>query len=377
MSSLPSAWLKPKEEQRLMKGHRWAYRNEFARLPKLMDGTLVEVMSHDGKLVGNGFYQEEGGIGVRLLSRGAVSVDGAFWHERLERARLFREESFPGSDVYRWIFGESDGLPGLVIDRYGALAMAQTSCGFYALHAEALIEAVLATPGVETLVFERPGQSAVYGVAREGVDFVVEGMKLRLPLSGNQKTGLFLDQRSNRVALERWCAGKRVLDGHCHHGLWSLHAARGGAASVLAVDTSADAVARAQRNAEVNGLAERCRFEARPIEDALAEQVQYDVVIIDPPAYAKSRTHVPNAQKRYRQLNAAAIQRVAPGGLLVSCSCSHFIDPANFVELIRQAAASAQRDVWLVEMRGAAVDHPVLLGMPETDYLKCAVLRVL
>lgn len=377
MSSLPTAWLKPKEEQRLLRGHRWAYRNEFSRLPKLMDGTMVEVMSHDGKLVGSGFYQEEGGIGVRLLDRGTVTLTGDFWRGRLDAARTYRERCFPGSGVYRWIFGESDSLPGLVIDRYGPLAMAQTSCGFYALHADAIAEAVLETPGVETLVFERPGHNTVHGVQREAVDFEVEGMKLRLPLTGNQKTGLFLDQRSNRVALENWCAGKRVLDGHCHHGLWSLHAARGSAASVLAVDTSADAVARAQRNAEVNGLAEHCRFEARSVEDALAEQTNYDVVIIDPPAYAKGRTHVPNAQKRYRQLNAAAINRVEKGGLLVSCSCSHFIEPANFIELIRQAAASVQRDVWLVEMRGAAPDHPVLLAMPETDYLKCAILRVL
>jgi len=377
MSSLPSAWLKPKEEQRLLRGHRWAFRNEFSRLPKLMDGTLVEVMSHDGKLIGIGFYQEEGGIGVRMLSRGPLQVSADFWQQRLDAARVFRERAFPGSHAYRWVFGESDALPGLVIDRYGPLAMAQTSCGFYALHADALIAAVLATPGVETLVFEAPGMSGVHGVQREAVEFDVEGMKLRLPLEGNQKTGLFLDQRSNRVALEPWCAGKRVLDGHCYHGLWTLHAARAGAASVLAVDTSAEAIARARTNAEVNGLADRCRHEVRSIEDTLAEPDLYDIVIIDPPAYAKSRAHVPNAQKRYRQLNAAAIQRVEPGGLLVSCSCSHFIEPAHFLDLIRQAAGSVQRDVWLVEMRGAGADHPVLLGMPETDYLKCAILRVL
>jgi 23S rRNA (cytosine1962-C5)-methyltransferase len=377
MITVMTAQLKPKEERRLLQGHRWAYRNEFARLPKITDGDLLDVSTQDGKLLGRGFFQEEGGIAVRMLDATPIRVDADFWRARLDAARLYRERCFPGSAAYRWVFGESDALPGLVIDRYGPLAMAQTTCAFYAQHEEALAAAVLETPGVGTLVFEKSGKVSRHGVEREAVEVEVEGMKIRLPLEGNQKTGLFLDQRCNRLVLEPWCKGARVLDGHCYHGLWSLHAARGGAASVLAVDTSAEATARAKANAEMNGYGDVCAYETCSIEDKLAEDTRYDVVIIDPPAYAKSRAHAPNALKRYRALNAAAMARVEPGGILVSCSCSHFVSPEEYLEIIRQAAIGARRQVWLIEMRGAAPDHPVHFAMPETSYLKCAVLRVL
>lgn len=376
MSAIATAKLKPKEDRRMLRGHRWAYRNEFAHLPALDDGALVDVESAEGRPVGRGFYQKDGGIGVRLLDPQAIEIDAAFWRVRLDEARAFRERCFPGSDVYRWIFGESDALPGLVIDRYGPLASLHTTCAFYAGREQEIAAAVLETPGIETLTFDVNNKRSLHGVERDAVDIEVEGMRLTLPMKGTQKTGLFLDQRLNRVAIEPWCKGARVLDGHCYHGLWSLHAARAGAASVLGVDTSQDAVRCAELNAQANGVAEACTFEACSIEDALDEDTQYDVVIIDPPAFAKSRAHTTNALKRYRQLNAAAIERVAPGGILVSCSCSHFVDPADFLDVIKQAASSVQRRAWLIEMRGASPDHPVLLAMPETTYLKCAVLRV-
>ena len=376
MSNVPTAKLKPKEDRRLLRGHRWAYRNEFAQLPALDDGALVDVVSAEGRPVGRGFYQREGGIGVRLLDARAVEVDAAFWRPRLDEARAFRERCFPGSDVYRWIFGESDGLPGLVIDRYGSLASVHTSCRFYENHQTAIIQALLDTPGVRTVTFDFNNKRSLHGEQCDEVAFEVEGMRLGLPLQGTQKTGLFLDQRLNRLAIEPWCKGARVLDGHCYHGLWSLHAARAGAASVLGVDTSADAVRCAEANAIANGVAGVCQFEARSIEDALDDDAMYDVVIVDPPAFAKARAHTAAALKRYRQLNAAAMERVAPGGILVSCSCSHFVEPADFLDVIKQAASSVQRKAWLIEMRGASPDHPVLLAMPETAYLKCAVLRV-
>ncbi|MFM1920242.1 MAG: hypothetical protein RLZZ303_1876 [Candidatus Hydrogenedentota bacterium] len=376
MTAIPQARLKPKEDRRLLRGHRWAYRNEFAQLPALDDGALVDVLNAEGRPVGRGFYQKEGGIGVRLLDGRAVEVDAAFWSARLDEARAFRERCFPGSDVYRWVFGESDALPGLVIDRYASLASVHTSCRFYDNHQSEIIAALLDTPGIRTVTFDFNNRRSLHGEECSEVAFSVEGMQLSLPLQGTQKTGLFLDQRLNRVAIEPWCKGARVLDGHCYHGLWSLHAARAGAVSVLGVDTSADAVRCAEANATANGVGNVCQFEARAIEDALDDDAMYDVVIIDPPAFAKARAHTAAALKRYRQLNAAAMERVAPGGILVSCSCSHFVEPADFLDVIKQAASSVQRKVWLIEMRGAAPDHPVLLAMPETAYLKCAVLRV-
>jgi len=371
-----AAALKPKEERRLLRGHLWAYRNEFQNLPEAGDGSLMDVFASNRKFVGRGFYQAAGGIAVRLLSCHQEPIDEAFFAARLDQARAFRAQCFPGSAAYRWVYGESDGLPGLVADRYGALVTVQTACAFYSPWAECLAACFLRAEGVEGVLFRGDGAPRLFGTLPEAVEFELEGLALQLDPWAAQKTGLFLDQRRNRLAAAPYAAGKRVFDGHCYHGLWSCHAAQAGASAVMGVDTSEAALATARGNAERNGVEGVCRFECADVEDALARGESYGLIILDPPAYAKTRVQLSKALTRYTALNKAAFDSLESGGVLVTCSCSHFVDSGDFHEMIKRAASGAGRRAWLLEMRGAAPDHPVLLSMPETAYLKCAILRV-
>lgn len=374
---IPSATLNPKEERRLLRGHAWAYRNEFKQLPEAENGAIIDVFSSTRRFVGRGFYQKEGGIAVRLLSRHQETLDDAFLAARIEQARMFRERLFPGENVYRWVFGESDGLPGFVADRYGEIVSAQTTCTFYSDRCETIAGAFMARPDVLGVVMECGSEKRAFGKIPESIHCAINGIQTTFSTETGQKTGLFLDQRQNYPAIEPFAKDARVLDGHCYVGLWSCHAARAGAASVLGVDTSARAIEQAQANTAANGLSDRCTFECAEIETVLERGETYDLVIVDPPAYAKSRGQLSKSLAHYQALNAAAMRAVTPGGILATSSCSHFVNAEAFVEMLKHAASTAQRQIWLLELRGASPDHPVLLSMPETSYLKCAVLRVL
>ena len=263
-------------------------------------------------------------------------------------------------------------------DRYGGAVIAESTCAFYAGHAPELAEAFLEVEGVSGFRLRVNNAVHDFGTLPETVSFDVEGLTLEMQPAATQKTGLYLDQRLNRRAIAPFCRDARVLDAHCYHGLWSCHAAQAGAREVLGVDTSGPAIAQAQANAARNNVAAQCTFREADIDVVLAEiqQPAYDVVIVDPPAFAKGRTQVAKALPRYRALNAAAMNAVVDGGILVSCSCSHFVSPEDFLDMLKQAAGTVRRRVTLLEMRGAAPDHPVLLSMPETSYLKCALLRI-
>ena len=371
------AKLKPKEERRLLRGHRWAFRNEFAALPAMPDGALVDVISDRGRCVGRGFYQEEGGIAVRLLSAKRKAIDMDFFVERLSAAKALRTRCFADASAYRWIFGDSDGLPGLVADRYGSQIAAQTSCAFYDTVAETIAEAFLADPEIDGVSFNIGGKVQRFGTSHSPVDCTIHDCNFRVDTEHGQKTGLFLDQRENWTLTQPFADGARVLDGHCYTGAWGIHAARYGAKSVLGVDTSRPAITRATEHAELNDVADRCTFERGDIQDALTAGNSYDVVILDPPAFAKGRKSVPKAITRYQALNRDAMKCLAPGGILITSSCSHPVTESVFVEMLKRAAGAAQRSAQLLATRGASPDHPVLLSMPETAYLTCAVVRVL
>jgi 23S rRNA (cytosine1962-C5)-methyltransferase len=208
------------------------------------------------------------------------------------------------------------------------------------------------------------------------VEVTIAGLRFDLNLEHGQKTGLFLDQRENAMAARPLAVGSRVFDGHCYAGQWSCQLAAAGAASVLGVDSSDAAIDGARVNAEKNGLADRCIFECGDVQAALKRGDRYDVVVLDPPALAKSRAQVKKAAGLYQALNRDAMEAVEPGGYLITSTCSHFVEGPDFVEILKRAARAAQRDVWVMEERGAARDHPVLLAMPETAYLNCVVLRV-
>ena len=377
LSLMDKAILKAKEDRRLLRGHLWAYRNEFAKLPRVDDGAVVDVVSDRGRFVGRGFYQTAGGIAVRVLTRREPEVvDADLLERRITRAKQFRERLYPGESVYRWIHGESDRLPGLVIDRYGPAAVVQSACTFYALYGDALSSALMRHDGVAGVQLNLPGGRRTVGEVPPVVEVTVGGLQIEVNLEHGQKTGLFLDQRENALAVRPLADGARVFDGHCYTGQWSCHLAAAGAASVLGVDSSEPAVSQARANAERNGLADRCIFECGDVQAALQRGDRYDLVVLDPPALAKSRGQVKKAAGLYQALNRDAMEAVEPGGYLVTSTCSHFVDGPAFIEFLKRAARAAQRDVWMLEERGAARDHPVLLAMPETAYLNCVVLRV-
>lgn len=373
---MSKAILKPREERRLLRGHLWAYRNEFAELPELLDGSIVDVVSDTGRLIGRGFYQSDGGIAVRLLSSRDEEIDAALVSRRIARAKRFREMLYAGETVYRWVFGESDGLPGLVADRYGSVVVVETACAFYENLGESLAQAFLTTEGVNGIRIEIGRSVREFGVVPPTVEVTSFGVRFQVHLQGGQKTGLFLDQRENCMAARAYFRGARVFDGFSYAGQWGLHAMRAGASSVVCVDTSQPAIDMARANAELNGFTDAMQFRMGDVHEALRAGTRYDVVIVDPPALAKTRGSVQRALGAYQSLNRDAMQAVEPGGYLITSSCSHFVDEAAFLEMLKRATRAAQRPVWILETRGAARDHPVLMAMPETAYLKCAVLRV-
>lgn len=374
--ALPIATLKPKEERRIQRGHLWAYRTEFQKLPEVEDGALVDVFSSQRRFVGRGFYQAQGGIAVRILSRHQDTIAPSHFQARIQSALALRQQLFAGAQAYRWLFGESDGMPGLVADRYGSVVSVQSSCKFYVPWMESIAQLLLAEEGVSGVRFQVAYTIETYGDVPDDLTFDLEGLSVTLQLEGAQKTGMFLDQRFNRLSPMPFANGARVFDGHCHLGLWACHAAKAGAGEILAVDSSQAALDLAQANAVANGVADTIDFRCGDVEEILAEEEPFDIVIVDPPAFAKGRSQAKKAQGRYLELNRAAIRATKPGGYLFASSCSHFVNNADFLDILKRAASTEKRTLQLLELRGAAPDHPVLLSMPETAYLKCAVLRV-
>lgn len=375
MANIPNATMLPREDRRLLRGHLWGYRNEFDQLPAIEDGGLVDVFTAKRRFVGRGFYQGTGGIAVRLLTRHQEDIDGGFFRGRIAAAGQLRERVLPGATTYRWVFGESDGLPGFVADRYGDVVAGKSSCAFYGQHADAIAKAFM-EGGATAVQLDVPGGVRTFGSVPAELRGEMNGISLAVERDEAQKTGLFLDQRLNIAAACQFAGGAHVLDGHCYVGAWSCALAKAGAASVRGVDTSAPAIARAEANAALNGVEERCRFDTADVAAVLQEKTLYDMVILDPPALAKARGQQRKALGLYQALNAAAMQALKPGGILVTSSCSHFVTAADFAEVLKRASATARRPGLLLDFRGAAPDHPVLLSMPETEYLCCAILSM-
>ncbi len=375
--NMPVGVLKENEERRLLRGHQWAYRNEFKTLPDLEDGDVFDLFSSERRFVGRAFYQAQGGIAARILSRHQQPIDAGFIKKRLDEALHLRLRLFPGSTVYRWVHGESDLLPGLVVDRYGPVAALQSACAFYRRRFEELARLLFSAADVESALYLNEEETLALGAPFDTLTLSLEGLSVAISLEHSQKTGLFLDQRTNQPVIRRFAAGARVFDGYCYHGLWSCHAALAGAASVLGADTSASALEQAQRNAENNGAAQTCVFVQAKTTDALEEYGPFDVAVLDPPAFAKTRGQAKKALGLYEDINARAMKALAPEGILITCSCSHFLPRDAFMEALKRAGRRAGRHLQVLEVRGASPDHPTVPVMPETEYLKCATLRVL
>jgi 23S rRNA (cytosine1962-C5)-methyltransferase len=382
--------LKKNEELRVLAGHPWVFSNEIREIiGKPAAGEIVELRTAGGIALGIGMYHPNSLIAFRLLGATPVEIDTQFFCSRLTRAAELRTHLFPGESSYRLVHGESDFLPGLVIDRYNSLLVIQTFAQGMDMRLDIICDALeqLFHPSG---IIERnesplrtlenlPLRSGVLRGTAEPVEILEHGLRYRVDVLAGQKTGFFLDQRMNRLAIRPFSPGARVLDCFCNDGGFALHAAAAGALSVLGIDSSVDAVSRARENATLNGLASVRFVEADVFKslNTFAEQEEpFNVVVLDPPSFTRSRKNVPAAKKGYRDLHAAAMKVLAPGGMLLTASCSHHILPETFLEIVNETGRAQKRDIQLVEWRGASPDHPTLPAVPETSYLKFGVFRV-
>ncbi len=382
----------------LKAGGMWVYDNEIGSIQgDFENGDVVEIHDFDGYNMGCGYINMKSKIALRLLSRSKNAViDEAFMERRVRDAWEYRKQVIDISSC-RLIFGEADFLPGIVVDKFSDVLVVESLALGIDRWKEVIVDAlkkVLAEDGIHIRgIYERSdakvrlqeGMERIKGFIGEPFDTKVEiqenGVRYMVDVEDGQKTGFFLDQKNNRAAIHRFCPGKKVLDCFTHTGSFALNAGIAGADSVLGVDSSRLAVEQAEENARLNHLEGRVRFQCADVFELLpqleAEGESFDMVILDPPAFTKSRNSVKNAVKGYREINLRGLKLVRDGGFLVTCSCSHFMEPELFAKTIREAAAGARRRLRQVEFRTQGPDHPILWAADESYYLKFYILQVL
>ena len=368
--------------------HCWIYRSDVTNHSGAQAGNLVRVMDSHERVLGCALYSSRSQIALRMIAFEDVEIDRNFWLSRLASAERLRERVVRDTTAYRLVYGESDLLPSLIIDRYNDCFVIQTlSQGMDALKqmwVELLAERYSPRAIVErneARVRDLEGLPRTTGVVygSDPGEFVVEesGVRLAVNLIEGQKTGAFLDQRENRIAARGYACG-RALDCFTYQGAFALHLARE-AEQVIGIDVSATAIVKARRNAEVNG-ATNIEFVEANVFDLLREMEQsgerFDVINLDPPAFAKNRASIEGAVRGYKEINLRAMKMLAPGGTLITSTCSYHMSEEGFLNVLADASADAGRGVQIVEKRTQARDHPVLISMPETYYLKCMILRV-
>ena len=389
--------IKKGEGRSLKAGGMWIYDNEIDKIDGAFEnGDMVLVEDFDGYCLGHGFINTKSKITVRMMSRKRNAVvDEDFIEMRVRNAWEYRKSTVDTGSC-RLIFGEADFLPGIVIDKFAdVLVVESLALGIDRWKPVILekLKKVLAEDGIRIRgVYERSdakvrlqeGMERYKGFIGEPFDTKVEivenGVKYIVDVQDGQKTGFFLDQKYNRLAVQRLCKGKKVLDCFTHTGSFALNAGVAGAESVLGVDASELGIAQARENAELNGLSDKVRFVCADVFDLLPQLEEdgekYDVVILDPPAFTKSRASVKNAVKGYREINLRGMKLVKDGGYLATCSCSHFMDPELFAKTIREAAAGSHKRLRQVEYRTQAADHPILWAADESYYLKFYIFQV-
>ena len=385
--------LAPGKDARVLAGHPWIYRSEIARVEDEGEpGAIARVLDARKRFLGQAMVNLKSQIAGRLLTRNEETIDRVFLERRLREAVSRCGRSLGGEDACRLVFGEGDHLPGLIVDRYGTLVVVQILTAGMERLREPLL-AALRTVVKPQAIFERNDapprkleglelrKGFAWGGGETGVWIQDGDLRLFVEVAEGQKTGFFLDQRENRRVVKRLARDREVLDCFCYSGGFALCAAAGGAASVTGIDLSAEALAWAERSAEQNGLASQCSFMAANAFDELRAfdraGRRFGLLVLDPPAFTKGKATVAGALRGYKEINLRAMKLLAPGGILVTCSCSYHVDAATFLELLRSAAADAHREFRLVEFRTQASDHPILLAAKETQYLKCVVLEAL
>jgi len=381
--------LKQKEERRILRGHPWVFSNELDRSPAGFDpGELVDVLDSGGRFIGRGYINPRSLIAVRLLTRQQEEIDLGFFKRKIAAAHALRTRlGFDGS--FRAVFSEGDGLAGLIVDKYADTLVVQSSTAgvdrmldtiIAALQEEYAPSAIVLRNDIASREIEGLTQETrvVFGVVHGLIAIEESGIRYNVDVLEGQKTGFFFDQRENRLALRDHVKNRRTLDCFCYVGAWSLSAARFGASEVIGLDSSDKAVQAAAENAALNSLS--ATFRKADVFDELRmlekQRERFGCIVLDPPAFVKSRAKVRESLKGYKEINLRAMKLLEPGGALVTCSCSHHIDQELFREMLIDAAFSAGRQARVLEMRSQSRDHPMLLAARETQYLKCAILTV-
>jgi 23S rRNA (cytosine1962-C5)-methyltransferase len=377
------------QERRLRSGHPWVFSNEIDSLDEgLEPGDEVVVLDHRGQPIGVGLYNPHSLIAVRLYARHVRPIDANLFRDRIDLALTLRRRILPVEVTYRLVHGEGDSLPGLVVDRYGDYLCVQSLSAGIERRIESILDVLEELLRPRGILCRRDSQarsleglpiltSLERGEIPDRVEAPYEGLVLATDLRHGQKTGEFLDQRRNRKRVAREAPGRRVLDLYCYTGLFSLHCCIAGAASVLGIDSSAPAIERARANAERNAPGRDVQFQVVEAERALAgferEATRFDMIILDPPALVRSKKTLAEGARKYVAINAAALRLLKPGGTLATATCSHHVDRAAFLEILRAAAKHARTELRLVDVLGQSRDHPVLLSAHETSYLTMVI----
>jgi 23S rRNA (cytosine1962-C5)-methyltransferase len=385
--------------ERIAAGHPWVYRSDVFNALEATAGQAVRVQDKRARFLGMAHYSDASEIAVRLLTTRDRAIDRAFFHEMLDRARLHRQRVVHDSDAYRLVSSEADGLPALIVDRYAGWLALQTlnqgmdrvqamlvellhemfpDCGIYERN-EAGVRRLEKLPARSQVLVPRPssGPEASPAIVDPKTEIAMNGLRFAVDLAVGQKTGMFLDQRENYRAAAQYARG-RALDCFTYTGGFALHLARA-CESVEAVDSSEEALAAAAANAALNG-ASNVRYLEADAFDVLkgydTNRRAFDTIVLDPPAFARGRRQVDDALRGYKEINLRAMKMLEPGGTLVTCTCSHHISEPDFLEAIAAASLDANRRITVLERRTQSADHPILLTVPETLYLKCLILRV-
>lgn len=390
---MSSVYLKRKISPRVANGHPWVFANEVEKIDgDVQGGDIVELFTHDKKFVGKGYINPKSQILVRLLTRSKNdTINEEYFIERIRQCWDYRQK-IGYTENCRLVFGEADSLPQLIIDKFNDYFVIQTLALGIDVWKPALVKAintVFQPRGIyernDVPVRELEGLPQHKGFLSAPFDTNIiineNGLRFHVDLANGQKTGYFLDQQDNRRAIQHIVKGADVLGAFTYTGTFEIHAAHYGAKSVLGLDISANAVAQANRNAELNGVQDRCKFEAANAFDVLKqwgkEGRQYDVVMLDPPAFTKSRETIQKAITGYKEINLRGMKLVKPGGFLVTSSCTNLVHPELFLQTIDMAAKDARRRIRQVTFQAQASDHPIIWGMENTNYLKFLIVQVL
>jgi 23S rRNA (cytosine1962-C5)-methyltransferase len=392
MTTNTTVLLRPGEADRIVAGHPWIYQGSILRLTApAADGDIVQVKDHRQRLLGVGFYNSKSRINVRLLAPERVDVNAAFFEERIRAALAVRQRHMPGATSFRVVNAESDLLSGLIVDKYEDVLVLQTSSLGMDRHKDTIVSvlqkifsprAILERNELASRKFEGlPDANGVLAGQHDGpLTIQLNGLSFEVDLRAGHKTGLYLDQQANYQLVANLTKGANVLDCFSFLGGFGLHAAKSGAAQVLMLDQSEEAIAASKRNAAANGVADRCQFEQTNVFDwfkantkvAPHERVipRYDAIILDPPSFTRNRASVPDALRGYKELHLRAMKLLKPGGVMATFCCSHHVDAGLFQDTVLAAAFDQRRVLRRVATYAQSPDHPVLPSIPETEYLK-------